>query len=110
MTDRYSEEEAILAVAQLTRTRLVSFIEAEIITPVQTGDGRMFRQIDLARMELLCELSEQFDLDDDALALVIGLIDRLHGVRGELRAVLGAVALESEEVRARIAEALRPPL
>ena len=107
MTERYSEEEAIAAVALLTRPKLTAFVEAEIVIPLQTETGLMFRQIDIVRMELLCELSESFDLDEDALGVVISLIDQLHAVRGELRAVLEAVEAESEAVQRRIAEALR---
>jgi chaperone modulatory protein CbpM len=39
--------------------------------------------------------------------VVIGLIDQMHGLRGELRAVLAAIENEPAEVRARIAIALR---
>ena len=107
MRERYSEEEAIAAVARLTRTQLSAFVNAEIVVPLRTETGMVFRQIDIVRMELLCELSEDFHLDEDALAVVISLIDQLHAVRGELRSVLKAVEAEPEDVRLRIAEALR---
>jgi chaperone modulatory protein CbpM len=107
MNDQYTAEQAVATVARLTLGRLTSFVEAEIVTPMQTEGGQVFRQVDLVRMELLCELSEDFDLDDDSLALVISLVDQLHGARGTLRAVLEAIEAESEEVRARIARAIR---
>ncbi|MBW6506854.1 MAG: hypothetical protein K0B00_08910 [Rhodobacteraceae bacterium] len=107
MTDRYTEEQAVAAVARLTRTRISAFVKAEVVVPERTAAGFLFRQIDLARMELLCELCEEFDLADDALGVVIGLVDQMHGLRGELRAVLAAVAAEPDEVRARITLALR---
>jgi chaperone modulatory protein CbpM len=107
MTDRYTEDQAVAAIARLTRTRITAFVEAEVVTPERSETGYMFRQIDLARMELLCELCEEFGLADDALGVVIGLIDQLHGLRGELRAVLAAIENEPAEVRARIAFALR---
>jgi len=107
MTDRYSEDEAIAAVARLTRTQLIAFVEAEIVSPHRAETGLIFRQIDLARMELLCELSEQFDLGEDALGIVISLIDQLHGVRGELHAIAKAIEGEPQEVRQRISAALR---
>ena len=71
MSQRYSEDEAIEAVALLTRRQLASFIEAQIVLPLSTDEGRVFRRIDIVRMELLCELSEEFSLDEDALAIVI---------------------------------------
>ena len=97
---------AIASVARLTRIQLVSFVEAEIIVPVMTEDGPAYRKIDIMRMELLCELSDQFDLQDDALGMVMSLVDQLHGVRAELRTVFEAVETEEPEVRHRIGELL----
>ncbi|MBS9716467.1 hypothetical protein ACFFUT_15710 [Pseudohalocynthiibacter aestuariivivens] len=107
MIDFYSEEDAIATVARLTHTQLLSFVKARIVTPMQSESGPVYRQIDLVRMELLCELSEQFELDDDALGVVISLIDQLHGVRAELRAFVDAIASEPADVRERISEAVR---
>jgi chaperone modulatory protein CbpM len=106
MTEYLSEEQAIAAVARLTRIQLVSFVEAEIIVPVMTEDGPTYRKIDIMRMKLLCELSEQFEMHDDALSMVMSLVDQLHGVRAELRTVLSAVETEEPEVRRRIGELL----
>ncbi len=106
MIDRYSETEVIAAVARLTQPLLATFVEAEIIMPVRTEDGVYFRKLDIVRLELLCELHQEFDLTEDALAVVISLIDQLHAVRGELRRVLQAVEVESEEVRRRVGEAV----
>lgn len=106
MTDRYSEAEAVAAVARLTHPQLLAFVQAEIITPIQSDTGMIFRQIDIVRLELLCELSEEFELQEDALGMVISLIDQLHAVRSELRTVLAAIGAEDAAVRGRIAEAL----
>lgn len=106
MTVRFTEEEAVAAVAALSRRRLVRFVEAELVTPVQTENGPAYHRLDLARLELMCELSDHFDLNSDALAIVMGLVDQLHGVRAELRCVLEAIEAEPPEVRARLAEAI----
>ncbi len=107
MTRHYSEDDAVATVTRLTRTRLTAYVRAGIIAPVTTDRGPAFRQIDLLRLELLCDLTETFDLDDDALDLVLSLVDQLHGLRGELHAVLDAVAAEDDAVRTRIAAAIR---
>lgn len=98
----FSEAEVLLAVPRLTLPRLQEFVTARIILPVQQADVWVYRRIDLARIELLCDLTEEFDLDDDALGLVIGLVDQLHEARRELRAICAAVAEEPSEVRNRI--------
>lgn len=106
MTRFVTEDDLIAAVPGLTRARLLAFVEAEVIVPVGSERGPLFHQIDRARAALACDLAEDFDLHEDALCMVLSLLDQLHGVRGELRAVLGALETEPAEVRRRIAESL----
>ncbi|MFT7595006.1 MAG: chaperone modulatory protein CbpM [Paracoccaceae bacterium] len=106
MTHIYSEIQVVEAVSSLTQIRLTSFVEAGFVQPMHTGDGPVFGQIDLARLDLLCELSDRLDLEESALEIVMSLVDQLHGVRAELRAVLDALAAEPDEVRVRIADTL----
>jgi chaperone modulatory protein CbpM len=104
MSRQYSEEDVVSTVARLTRKQLIAFVEAEIIVPLHSDTGPVYRHFDIARIELLCELSDQFDLQDDALGMVISLVDQLHGVRAELRSVLEAVEREKADVRRRIGD------
>ncbi|MFN7224809.1 MAG: hypothetical protein ACK4MS_12390 [Paracoccaceae bacterium] len=110
MTTFLSEEDVLAAVPGLTRTRLVAFIEAEVIIPLRqdaaNGTGHAFRQIDIARMHLLCDLADDLDLDETALGIVITLIDQLHATRADLRAIARALDAEAPEVRGRIGAAL----
>ena len=106
MTHLLSETEVIAAIPGLTQTRLVAFIAAEVIIPLRTETGPAFRHIDIARMQLLCELTDDLDLDEAALGVIISLIDQLHTARADLRALARALAAESAEVRARVGAAL----
>ncbi len=106
MMDMFTEVEVLAAVPRLTRRHLTTFVAARIVEPLQAEAGLVFRRIDLARMELLCELAEEFDLDEDALDLVMSLLDQLHAARRDLRAVASALAGEAPEIRARIGAAL----
>jgi len=107
MSRHFSETEAISSVSRLTRARLVSFIELEMISPLRSHKGLLFRQIDLVRMELLCELSDDFDIKDDALGVVISLIDQLHDTRRSLKTVLSVIERQPQDIRDRISDALR---
>jgi len=106
MSRHFSEDHVVSVVARLTRKQLISFVKAEIVIPLQSDTGPVYRQMDIARIELLCELAEQFDLQNDALGMVISLVDQLHGVRAELRAALAAIEREEADVRSRIGEGL----
>ena len=102
MTVFLSEADTIVAVTRLTHSRLQAFISAEVMVPVQSPGGPLFGPVDLARLELLCDLAEHFDLEGDALGVVMGLIDQLHTTRQRLHAVARALEAEPVEVRHRI--------
>lgn len=105
--DAFSEDEVITQVARLTRRQLVTYIEAEFVKPRAAGDGYVFGSIDIARLELLCDLSEDLDLDETGLAVVISLIDQVHALRQDLGVLARAVREQTPDVRARIARAMQ---
>ncbi len=106
MTDHLTEDEILDAIPGLTRARLVTFIETELVMPLrrehQDTSVYLFRQVDCARVRLLCELADDLELDEVALGVVIALIDQLHAARQDLLAITRAVRAESPDVRARI--------
>jgi chaperone modulatory protein CbpM len=110
MTDHLTEDEVLAAIPALTRTRLVVFIEAGIVIPVrqetEATSAPVFRRIDFARLRMLCDLAEDLDLHDDALGVVVTLIDQLHATRAELLAIARAVEAEPPDIRARIGSAV----
>jgi len=77
-------------------------IRIEVIRPADSGGHMVYRRVDIARLELLCDLCDDFDLNDDALGIVMGLVDQLHGTRSDLVALMRALGEESDEVRARV--------
>ena len=106
MTDLYTDADLIDAIAPLTRDRLLHDAHLRIVQPLETGDGPRFREIDLRRVTLLCELSDDMELSEDALVIVTNLLDQLHGNRARLTALMAALTEEDPEVRSRIARVL----
>lgn len=106
MARHYTEDEALAEIVALTRPLLVTFVRAQVIRPVHSETGPLYREVDLARLQLLCDLVEVYTLDDDSLQLVMSLIDQLHGVRGEMRALMQALSQEPAETRSRISGAI----
>ncbi|PZX14138.1 chaperone modulator CbpM [Celeribacter halophilus] len=102
MTQRFTVEEVVTTVTRLTRRQLMGFVDGELVRPEQDERGYVFRQVDIARLELLCDLSHDLDLDETALAIVISLIDQLHGARQELATLAGAIDSLPDELQSRI--------
>lgn len=108
MTSRSMSRDEILAlIPELSDAALDALTDAGIVQPVLEEDAPRFRDIDAARLQLAVDLEDAFQLDADALALVLSLIDQLHGLKGEMRAVLGALAAEPPETRARLRGVIR---
>lgn len=108
MTQRhYTLAETLVVVADLTPGQLDRYIRAGVVVPVQSEQGPLFRDLDLARLHLVVDLAEGFHLDDEALTLVLSLVDQVHGLRGDMQAILDAVAREPVETRLRLKTAIR---
>ena len=103
----YTEEEILRSVGRVSRQQLTVWIDADLVRPTLVDDGPRFSQMDCARLELICDLFEAFDLEEDALSVILSLLDQLHGVRTELRSLALAIAAEPEDVQKRIKTALQ---
>ena len=97
-----SQEETLRIVRRLDSATLETLVRQHVIVPTQSENGEVFSQADIARMELLCDLTEGFELDEDLLALLMSLIDQLHAARADLQRLSRAVDVEATEVRQRI--------
>ncbi|MFD1796248.1 hypothetical protein FQV27_01200 [Paracoccus aurantiacus] len=104
---RYTADELIAVIEDLTAPRLTHYVEMRAVRPVLSDGGESFREIDRARIQLLCHLTEDYGLDGDALSLVMQILDEMHGLRGEVQAMMTALAEEPDESRQRIAARIR---
>lgn len=101
-SDTISASIAVLAISRLTAERLETFVVAELVLPLHTADGLQFRPVDLARLELLCDLVDHLALEGEGLAVVVSLLDQLHAARADLAALAQAVQTENPDARRRI--------
>jgi chaperone modulatory protein CbpM len=109
MTDRFSEDDVVTTVTRLTRSQLFQFIECELVRPQRDVNGFVFHRVDIARLELLCDLSQDLDLDETGLGIVISLLDQLHAARQDLATVARAVESLPADMRAGIVAAMKRP-
>ena len=107
MTDLFTEADVVASVTRLTRTQLYHFVESDLVRPQRDADSYVFRRVDIARLELLCDLSQDLDLDETALGVVISLIDQLHAARQELATVAEAIEALPADLQARLRAELK---
>jgi chaperone modulatory protein CbpM len=73
----------------LDASTLNAWIDAEWLLPV-TGETKfLFSEADLARARLIRDLKVDFGVNDEGIAIVLHVLDQLHGLRRLLRDMLG---------------------
>ena len=60
---------------------LDAWIEAEWLMPLASGKTFQFSDADLARARLIQDLKTDFGVNDEGVAIILHLLDQLHGLR-----------------------------
>ncbi len=101
------ERMVVAEVSRLTLRELRLWVREGWVRPAQGEGGPVFDEVDVARIRLLCDLRKDMSLPAEALPVVLGLLDRLHAARRDLRCLAEALDEQPEEVRARVIAAAR---
>jgi chaperone modulatory protein CbpM len=100
-------EELLGRLARLDRLELIRWVENRWVLPERRGETWVFHEVDVARVELILDIRHEFAIDDEALPLVLGLLDQVYGLRRQLNRLCDAVEGQPPEVQATIKRALR---
>jgi chaperone modulatory protein CbpM len=88
--------------AQLTGDIVEAWVEAGWLRPRRLGHGAAFSEIDLARAQLIRDLQRDFGVNDEGIAIILDLVDQLHGLRQTLRDLCEAVGSQPNDLQRRI--------
>ena len=89
----------IRMIAGLQEAELRRWIDERWVRPEPTGGGYVFREVDVARVRLIVELRRELAIDEEALPVVLQLLDQVYGLRRRLRAMSAAINAQPEAVR-----------
>ena len=104
------EHEVLTRIEGLTRERLRICVTEAWVKPAASDDGHLFDDIDVARMQLIVELVKDLQVNDDAVPIILSLIDQVHALRQRLGALDRAIAAQDAGIRAEIAAQLAAKL
>ncbi|HMB13660.1 MAG TPA: MerR family transcriptional regulator [Roseovarius sp.] len=94
------DEYAVVARVQRLNLRDLRFwVRQGWICPTEGEAGPLFDELDIARVRLLCDLRKEMSLPNEAMPVVLNLIDHLHRTRRELRALTRAIEEQPEHVQ-----------
>lgn len=81
----------IIAEFSLSRDELLLWIERQWVLPLAQGNEYVFGEADVARVQMIVELHRDLAIDDEAMSVVLDLLDKLYGLRRQMRELLSAV-------------------
>jgi chaperone modulatory protein CbpM len=96
----------LLRIGGLEPAELRRWIEKRWLLPERRREVYLFHEVDIARAELIFEIRREFALDEEALELVLSLLDQLYELRRAMRRLCEALAAQPAEVREAIGKAL----
>ena len=92
--------DAVIAeVGGLEARELRRWIEERWVRPEGSGDVYMFREVDVARVRLIVELRYELAIDEEAMPVVLRLLDQVYALRRRLKAMSAAFDAQPEAVR-----------
>jgi len=94
--------EDILRVHHLQRMELHAWIEHRWVRPRTGADGPTFDEVDEARIALIRELRQELLVSDDALEVVLPLLDQLYATRRLLKRMEAAFATLPQGMREQL--------
>lgn len=103
----YARSDILTLCEKLTADRLERWVQEGWINPRQRDNETEFDDLDRARANLICHLLDDLDLQEDAMPVVLSLLDQVYSLRGEMRRLGDAIAQQPEPVRTEIALTLK---
>jgi chaperone modulatory protein CbpM len=74
--------------ARVEQQAVETWIAAGWLVPPQTAPEPMFSDVDLARAQLIRDLREDLGVNDEGVAVILHLLDQMHGLRGSMQGLL----------------------
>ena len=87
---------------------IIQWVEQGWVVPDTADAGLVFHEIDVARVRLIHDLRRDMEIGEDAIPLVLSLLDQVYELRSRMNAILRALSSQSEDVRVAVLDALQP--
>ncbi len=98
------EQDVVRAVSGLKRAELRRWVAAGWVAPQRRGGEVRYREIDVARLQMIVQIRRDMRIAEEGMELVLSLVDQVYGLRNELRRLGEAIEAQPEPVRRAITE------
>jgi chaperone modulatory protein CbpM len=77
------------------------------LRPQRAEHGLAFTEMDISRAQLIRDLREDLGVNEEGVAIILDLIDQMHGLRKTLRELCEAVGVQPADLQQRIIADMR---
>lgn len=95
-----SMEAALRRLERLEAEVLDRWIAEDWVRPARQGGAPVFGEADIARLRLILELRDEMEVGEEAMPVVLNLLDQLHETRRQMRRLCEALLQAGPEERA----------
>jgi chaperone modulatory protein CbpM len=83
----------------LDAAELEHWIEVRWVRPERLAEGYVFHDIDVARIHLIVELRHDLMIDEEAMPVVLNLLDQVYALRHRLKSLSEALDALPPEIK-----------
>lgn len=84
-----------------------TWVEEGWLRPQRTDQGPAFTEMDVSRAQLIRDLGEDLGVNEEGIAIILDLVDQIHGLRKTLRELCEAVGVQPADLQQRILADIR---
>ena len=97
----------LAAEVEISEGEITAWIEQQWVLPGEEAGRLLFDEADQARVRLIAELRGDLGINDEALPVVLRLLDQVYGLRQVLDQLRVAIAALPEDARGELEALLR---
>lgn len=94
-----TETEVLMRVRRLNADRLSVCVAESWVKPRCGATGPAFDETDIARLSLIVELTEDMAVNDEAVPVILGLLDEVSTLRRRMKALDAALGGLEPDIR-----------
>jgi chaperone modulatory protein CbpM len=97
----------ILTEVRISDGELTAWIEQRWVLPVEDGGRYFFDEADVARVRLIAELRRDMEVNEEAMPVVLRLLDQVYNLRETLDDLNTAIKTLPPELRTQLESRVR---
>jgi chaperone modulatory protein CbpM len=95
--------------AEVTTTEVTRFVSQGWVLATRGPQGLSFDEADTARVKLICELRQDLAVNDEAVPIVLKLLDQVYSLRDTMRGLREAIEHLPPELQAELERLMTLP-